>query len=82
MNALALSLTPSISSNKTFLIKGFIVKERKRGEGGGGVAQRANKNEHAEERGHTYLYAHSVKKNCLIFQTTNRVPSNRLLVSC
>ena len=34
MNALALSLTPSVSSNETFLIKGLLW--RKGGEGGGG----------------------------------------------
>ena len=73
MNALALSLTPSISSNKPFLIKALlwrgkeVLKERMKKTGGG--------------RSQTYLYAHSVK-NCLIFQTANRVPSNKLLGSC
>ena len=37
MNALALSLTPSISSNETYLVKDFFVKwARGRGRGGGG----------------------------------------------
>ena len=32
--------------------------------------------------GQAYLYGHSVKKNYLIFQTANRVLSDKLLGSC
>ena len=74
MNALALLLTPSISSNTPFLINGLLW----RGEGG---PKRANENKQGEGRNQTYLYAHSVK-NCLIFQTANKVLSNKLLGSC
>ena len=38
-----------------------------------------NENEQGKERGLAYLYAYSVKKNWLNFQTANRIPSNKLL---
>ena len=74
MNALALLSTPSISSNKSFLIKGLLWR-------GEGDPYRANENKQGEGKSQTYLYAHSVK-NCLICQTANKVPSNKLLGSC
>ena len=49
MNALALSLTPFISSNELFLIKGLLWR-------GGGVPSRAYENEQLEGRGQAYLY--------------------------
>ena len=66
VNALALSLTPSISSNERVSIKGLLWR------GGGGFKEQMKMN----------LYAHSMKKNCLIFQTTERVSSNKLVGSC
>ena len=63
---------------RTLFNEGFVV-EKGQG-GGGGVLKRANENKQREGRSQTYLYAHSVK-NCLIFQTANRVPSYKLLGS-
>ena len=71
MNVLALSLTPSISSNESFLIKGLLWS-------GKVIKMRMKTN---RGRGGVNLYAHC-EKNCLIFETANRVLSNKLLGSC
>ena len=55
MYALALSLIPSISSNKPLFIKGIVVERRREV-----LKERMKK--HGEGRGQAYLYAHSVKK--------------------
>ena len=70
MNALALSLTPSISSNETFLIKGLLWRK--------GGPQRANENKHGEGSGQAYLYAYSVKKIARFFKQQIEFP----LISC
>ena len=72
INAPALSLTPSISSNKPFLMKGLLWR------GMGILKERMKTN---RGRGGVNLYAHSVK-NCLIFQTANIIPSYKLRSSC
>ena len=73
MNALALSITLSISSNEIFLIKGLLLR-------GDGVLKERMKTNRGREgvKPITML----TLKNCLIFQTANRVPSNKLLGSC
>ena len=63
MNALALPLTPSISSNELFFNKGFVV------EGEREVLKERIKTNRGRGGEVCYLYAHSVKKHYLIFQT-------------
>ena len=52
--------------------KRFVVE----GEGARGFLT-ANKNEQGER-----IFMLTLERNCLIFQTANRVPSNKLLGSC
>ena len=59
---------------QTLFNKGFVVK-------GVGESLKSEWKQTGGGRSQAYLYAHSVK-NCLIFQTANRVPSNKLLGSC
>ena len=58
----------------TLFNKGFVVEE-------GGESLKSERKQTGGGESQTYLYAHSVKI-CLIFQTENKVPSNRFLGSC
>ena len=70
MNALALSLTPSIFSNGTFLIKGLLWRR--------GSPLRENENKHGEGRGEAYLYVYFVKTITRFFKQQIEF----LLISC
>ena len=59
---------------QTLFNKGFVV------EGGGGVLKEHMKTD--KGRGGVKPFSMLTLKNCLIFQTANRVPSNKLLGSC
>ena len=62
----------SIIINSLHLFQRTRLNKRLVVEGGGGFKEQMKMN----------LYAHSMKKNCLIFQTTERVSSNKLVGSC
>ena len=59
---------------QTLFNKGFVV------EGGGGVLKEQMKTD--KGMGGVKPFSMLTLKNCLIFQTANRVPSNKLFGSC
>ena len=73
MNALVSSLTPSISSSKPFLVKGFLW----RGEGGSLKSEWKQTTGGGEGLG--LSLCSFCEKSCLIVQTANRIPLNKLL---
>ena len=75
MNTITLSLTPFISSKNPF--KGFVVEREKEV-----LKERMKTNREKGGERLSLSLCSLCEKDCLIFQTAKRVPSNKLHGSC